>query len=55
MKPLNAWQWVAVTILAVLTVANFAVAGKGRKPLTPRLAVAFLIINAVLAWAVVMA
>ena len=55
MRAINAWQWAVLAVLAANTVANIAYIGKERKPITPGSAVAVLIVNALIAWAVVMA
>ena len=55
MRHLNAWQWGILAILALNAVVSIAMIGKERKPTTPGVAIAVLVINAAMAYAVVMA
>ena len=48
------WQkWVLLGILALNTLVAIATVGKPRRPTTPGVAVAVLVLNSLLAWAVV--
>ena len=53
--PLNGWQWAILSVIALSEVASIAMIGKERKPTTPGIAILNLLINAALAYMVVMA
>ncbi len=55
MRELNAWQWGLLAWLALSVVVSISMIGKERKPTTPAVAVIVLLIDALLAFAVVMA
>ncbi len=55
MRTLNAWQWGLLGWLALSVVVSISMIGKERKPITPAVAVTVLLIDALLAFAVVMA